>query len=359
MGNVCLKIGPLCRLSQDAPLWLPHAINAWAREQHQVSFFIEISASASFAFLMPAQLEKNVRIEMVKSHNRHLPGWKRWLGFGRKSQSQFVATIGFSTFGPASVELLSIYFDQSKKSYLTNPRRFSANRPLLVTYKWQKEQLLYKGCPQSIIHMSGLYVPTAEGQPSFAAQERWKQENTGGQEYLLCLVEAFGLLDFVALLTAFGQLKKWQRTGMKMVILGSLKKEATIYERLASYRHREDVVLLPLRSATQIMEWATHAYAVFAAPGFVNGSLAVRSVQLGVPVVSEANPVLDELFQRNYFKLAAWNAEHLSQTMLMVFKDEALRASTTAAAKAACWPLRENALPEALNNAYLQWAKPN
>lgn len=76
-------------------------------------------------------------------------------------------------------------------------------------------------------------------------REQIKEKYTGGTEYFLYTGPLYPPDLLITLLKAFSHFKKWQRSNMKLTLAGpASKKTAQLKEKLATYKYREDVVIL-------------------------------------------------------------------------------------------------------------------
>lgn len=76
-------------------------------------------------------------------------------------------------------------------------------------------------------------------------REQIKNTYTEGREYFLFTGNIYPPDQLILLLKAFSHFKKWQLSNMKLVLAGPTnKKTAKLKEKLATYKYKEDVVIL-------------------------------------------------------------------------------------------------------------------
>jgi glycosyltransferase involved in cell wall biosynthesis len=93
-------------------------------------------------------------------------------------------------------------------------------------------------------------------------KEQVKAIYTEGKEYFLFTGNIYPEDQLLVLLKAFSQFKKWQLSNMKLVLAGATnKKTARLKEKLATYKYREDVVILENPSPELITNLLQAAYA--------------------------------------------------------------------------------------------------
>ncbi len=147
-----------------------------------------------------------------------------------------------------------------------------------------------------------------------------KEQYTQGNEFVLCNVGP-SAFNVVQVLKAFSQFKKWQRTNMKLVLLGQDKE---ITEKLKTYKYRTDVVELQ-----EIVDTKTLALLVAGSYAMLtncNADFVLEILQVaksGVPVIN-VQPVMDDVADAVLYAPLTEPAA-LSEHMKRLFKDEGFR----------------------------------
>jgi hypothetical protein len=93
-------------------------------------------------------------------------------------------------------------------------------------------------------------------------REKIKEKYTGGTEYFLYTGPIYPPDPLITLLKAFSHFKKWQQSNMKLVMAGSVnRKTGKLKEKLATYKYREDVIIIENPVTELLHELAAAAYA--------------------------------------------------------------------------------------------------
>jgi glycosyltransferase involved in cell wall biosynthesis len=159
---------------------------------------------------------------------------------------------------------------------------------------------------------------------SWTESESIKTQYTGGKDFFLFTGDIDEHHKLIELLKAFSGFKKWQQSNMLLVIAGNSTAWTDWFEeRLATYKYREDVMLLRDLPEEETARLIAASYA-----------LVYPSVQdiLPLPVIAAATAgiaaiVSDTSINREATAAAAWvdnnNIEDgFSQSMILLFKDE-------------------------------------
>lgn len=153
-------------------------------------------------------------------------------------------------------------------------------------------------------------------------REEAKEQYSNGFEYFVCAADFMSDTNLLNILKAFSIFKKWQKSNMKLVIVGNTKTGSRADElRLVNYKYRNDICL---SGKLEIKQWATvlgGAYSLISPSNPEATNLPViESMQCQVPVIKfENNPVQ-----------SAQNAGQtisgdIAEQMKTVFKDEQFR----------------------------------
>lgn len=93
-------------------------------------------------------------------------------------------------------------------------------------------------------------------------REQIKEKYAGGTEYFLYAASIYPVDPLILLLKAFSYFKRWQQSNMKLIVAGATnRKTEKLKEKLATYKYREDVILIENPAAEALIELTAGAYA--------------------------------------------------------------------------------------------------
>jgi glycosyltransferase involved in cell wall biosynthesis len=122
-----------------------------------------------------------------------------------------------------------------------------------------------------------------------------KATYSGGREYFLSLHGLAHAAQAVELLLAFSVFKKRMRSGMKLIIAGTMLQAAEFEKKLASYRHRADVVWLPNPDKATEQALLLQAYAVVQCHPQAGTFFAGQAKAAGVPLILPRHPLMQQV----------------------------------------------------------------
>lgn len=163
---------------------------------------------------------------------------------------------------------------------------------------------------------------------SWSEQQALKMQYTQGREYFFVFAEGKTIHCFTELLKAFSTFKKWQHSSMKLIIAGTLSFTGTNEwkEKISTYRFREDVVLLGETHTKESIQIFAGAYAFIHFPAAENDLLPLlRAMQCETPCLTFATDSIVEYADDSAVVIEQNNYNHLSEKMILLYKDEALR----------------------------------
>ena len=181
--------------------------------------------------------------------------------------------------------------------------------------------------PQEKLHYWNLAIPATVKEIGWEEKEKVKQAFTAGTEYFLFAGDLHPRYELVTLLKAFSDFKKWQRSGMKLVLAAFQTDWAKEFGALlTSYKYREDVILVKDPADYTLEQLIAAAYCVVYPaqhdpfPQIIRYAMSSR-----VPVITSDIPEIRSL-GGDGFIYAANTVQELSPFMQRVFKDESWRA---------------------------------
>jgi glycosyltransferase involved in cell wall biosynthesis len=184
-----------------------------------------------------------------------------------------------------------------------------------------KVQVVYPG-------VAPVFCPT-----SYAQQNAAREQYTGGAAYFLCVGSLLPQNNLMNLLRAFSQFKKMQKSNMQLLLTGhNLWPKNELAQSLQTYKYKRDVKLtghLPLAEMARLMAGAYAVVQPAELPGFALPPL--EAMQCGVPVIVTATGALPEICGPAALYAADGSANELATQMMLVYKDETLRAEKISA----------------------------
>jgi glycosyltransferase involved in cell wall biosynthesis len=311
-----------------------------------------ISASSS-----PQEQEASAYLEQAFSHLNDRSGGNEWAIFRPQSPGALIFpgrwknAAALKRLQPDVILIVSLqhlYLQGNYPAYLfvgdeTSPARPSLKKELsslagfITVSNHIKDQLV------SRFDVSGekvVVLPAAcRPLPASALDVTQVREKfTAGNEYILYIgsVDAGG--EWERVLQAFSLFRKWQQSTLQLVLKGPVDAEyrAIFTEKLSTYKHRRDVLVIDNDDEATSRELASAAFMVlFAADGFRNRMALPGILSTGVPVIVRQHPLTEELAGQACL-YAGWSkAGELSRQIIQLYKDEDLYNRLAAAAKKA------------------------
>lgn len=157
---------------------------------------------------------------------------------------------------------------------------------------------------------------------SWQQKENTKVQYAAGREYFLVIQSGLQLNEFIGLLKAFSQFKKWQQSNMQLLIITEMY-SPEMDEKFETYKYRSDVHI------HQFPEEKEQARIIAAAYAFIelgDDHIAVlNAFRCQVPVVTLAD-CSPEITGDAVLHAGATHDEGLAGQLKLLYKDENLRA---------------------------------
>lgn len=221
-------------------------------------------------------------------------------------------------------------FMQKNNSYARSDMRYlkryfqhfiKKSATVIITNESLKEKLeeKYPGCTGKVV--------TVKPGPYQIQQQDNKKLNSlpdDGIGYFICLVTNSSAMHMQQVLKSFSIFKKWQQSGMKLVVLSALAEDEFTINNLSTYKYRSDVLLMYPRQEYELTALISKTYAAIYLPSDdICETLARQANACNVPFI-----VTDSPFFQSQFRDIALFTEHkeqsLSEKMMRLYKDEAL-----------------------------------
>ncbi len=158
-------------------------------------------------------------------------------------------------------------------------------------------------------------------------KEEIKKKYAGGCDYFLLSYNNQTASQFIMVLKAFSIFKKWQRSNMKLIVIAnSLSTIQDQLQKLDTYKHKHDIILLEQLSLQQDATLKAAAYA-FIHPVLYEGFSynVLQAMKCGTPTIAFDNDVVKEIAGEAAFYATPSNAASLAEQMKVIYKNENLR----------------------------------
>lgn len=158
-------------------------------------------------------------------------------------------------------------------------------------------------------------------------KEQIKASYSYNREYFVYVGSVHPRKNIINLLKAFSYFKRWQKSNMQLLIVGSAGKyHEELKEKLASYKYREDVQLLGLVDEEKLHRLIASAYALIY-PSFFEGFglPIVEAMQCGTPVITSNTSGMKEVGGDAALYADPNSFEMIGQQMINLYKNEGHR----------------------------------
>ena len=201
----------------------------------------------------------------------------------------------------------------------------------IVTLTEQTRQDLLSNFPMASGKVSLVYSAASSlFQPVEYDQKRQTKDGFAeGREYFLYTGIHHSDKNILELLKAFTLFKRWQKSNMKLLVVGTIAaKKNGIIQKLNSYKYKDDVVLLPSITEQQLAQITAAAYAVI--HPFFHEPLAMpilSSMKCGVPVITINAININEIGGNACLYASPNDSEALANETKLLYRDELLSRS--------------------------------
>ena len=163
----------------------------------------------------------------------------------------------------------------------------------------------------------------------YTRQQQVKVQYAEGYEYFLFVGGIHPRKNLLQLLKAFSLFKKWQKSNMKLLVAGRLAwKYSNLLEKLETYKHRQDVIMLDYLEEAELADITGAAYALVFPSYFEGfGVPVIEAMQCEVPVITSDTSSMPEIGGDAALYCDPDNAESIAKQMMQLYKDESLRSS--------------------------------
>jgi glycosyltransferase involved in cell wall biosynthesis len=191
-------------------------------------------------------------------------------------------------------------------------------------------------------------------------REATRQEYTEGREYFIYAGALQPRKNLVNLLKAFSIFKKRQQSNMKLVLAGRLAwKNEAFLESLKTYKYRDDVVMTGYVEEELLARLIGSAYALVY-PSFFEGFgvPVLEAMRAGTAVLTSAESSMQEIAGESALYFDPASHQSIADQMMLVYKDESLRAELIQKAREESAPYSWERTSELLWQCIEKAAKP-
>lgn len=148
-----------------------------------------------------------------------------------------------------------------------------------------------------------------------------------GCDYFIAVAYNFSFKEFITLLKAFSVFKRWQKSNMKLLIVGNISDyKQQLQAKFNTYKYRDDLVAISSISQQEKAKLLGAAYAVILPSIHTDFFLSIiQSLQVSVPVMVNNTRALQEQFADALLYVDMQNHEVIASQMKLLYRDENLR----------------------------------
>lgn len=295
-----------------------------AQKQPTIKFFLYSNYINSKDF----NGTNNLQIIVINSTSKLGKKYLEIVQFKKQLQSirlniviHFNDIVSLNTIAP---QLAFLYQPPSKNNILNY---LKLNRILVTNYHY-KQILLDKYLvnenkvevifPASSEHFKALpFEKTSLVKDSFA----------DGREYFLYIITSEYNEQFITVLKAFSQFKKWQKSSMKLIVVSRFTQLSNINkEKLDTYKFKEDVVIVEQPNDEQYAKILASAYATIYLSQNCNLNLPwFEILQTQQPLITSDLIEIKEITRDAALFVNDNNVDDVAAQMQSIYKDENLR----------------------------------
>lgn len=153
--------------------------------------------------------------------------------------------------------------------------------------------------------------------------EAVREKYTKGFDYYLFRVDDTSKAQIITLLKSFSQLKKWQKTSLKMILLFEKDIDEQLLPDFKNYKYRNEVVLLKeTKENVRLLTAAAFSYIYF--NDYKSQTLVYNAFRYNVPVIA-ADTITNNLLFKSTVSYSAASVDGLARQLQLIYKDEVYR----------------------------------
>ena len=309
-------------------------------KDHQFIFIFDRPYDKRFIF------SENITPVIASPPARHPLLWKYWYDvkipsiLKKHKADIFVSADGYCSLKTKIPQCMVVhdlaflhYPSHSKRAHLVYfkkklPKFLEKAKAIATVSEFSKKDILehYKISPEKIdvVYSAAkeIFAPVSE-----TVKQETKNKFSQGKEYFLYVGAIHPRKNLVNLLKAFSVFKKRLKSNMKLILVGRLAwKYGTFLEKLKTYKHRDDVVMLGYINEQELTHIVGSGYALVY-PSLLEGFgvPVVEAMQSRVPVITSENSSMQEIAKDAGLYADPNNHEDIAEKMMRIYKDENLR----------------------------------
>ena len=309
-------------------------------KEHQFIFIFDRPYGLRFIF------SENITPVIAGPAARHPLLWKYWYDvkipavLKKYKADIFVSADGYCSLKTKIPQCMVVhdlaflhYPTHSKKSHLRYfkkqmPRFLEKAKTIATVSEFSKKDIIeqYKISPGKIdvVYSAAkeIFKPVSE-----KIKQETKNRYTDDKEYFLHVGAIHPRKNLLNLLKAFSVFKKRLKSNMKLMLVGRLAwKYESFMDKLKSYKHREDVVILGYTDEPELVNIVGSAYALVY-PSLLEafGVPVLEAMQCKVPVITSLNSSMQEIAKDSVLYADPGSHDDIAEKMMRIYKDENLQ----------------------------------
>ena len=220
------------------------------------------------------------------------------------------------------IEEISLFDKKSAYWKRFLPLFLNVANSIFITNTLVEEDLLIKyGIEQKKI--TTLYPGIDEGAYSSNEKEEIKNKHTEGKEFFYYELSKEKMPQLIFVLKAFSLFKKWQKSGMQLVICIKETLQPALSSILSNYKYRSEIkIIISIEPEQNILP---AAYAAISLTGnIILPSTGLLAMKRGIPVIAIHDKLNGKVFSDAALYVTL-NEKDISDKMMLLYKDEHYR----------------------------------
>ena len=153
--------------------------------------------------------------------------------------------------------------------------------------------------------------------------EAAREKYTEGFDYYLFRIDDTSKAQIITLLKSFSQLKKWQKTSLKMILLFEKDIDEQLLLDFKNYKYRNEIILLKeTKENVHLLTAAAFCYIYF--NDYKSRAYVYNAFKYNVPVIA-ADTITNNLLFKSTVSYSAASVDVLARQLQLIYKDEVYR----------------------------------
>ena len=150
--------------------------------------------------------------------------------------------------------------------------------------------------------------------------ESIKEKYTGGFDYYLFTIDVSTKAHIVTVLKAFSQLKKWQKTSIKLVLSFEKEIDENLLPDFKNYKYKNDVILIK-KTGSNKLQLTASAFAYIFLADYNFRENVYDALQYNIPVIAIDN-IDNHLLFNQAIAYTALSVDGIATQLQTIYKDE-------------------------------------